>query len=71
MTFGSKNRAMGVAGTRIIIFNGLLIFFLVWGREESKARTRMGRKNKTQKRVVLKLPIVNSNSKTGEIREST
>lgn len=58
MTFGSKNRAMGVAGTRIITFNGLLFFFfLVWRAGESKARTRMGRKNKIQKRVVWSYPL--------------
>lgn len=48
MTFGSKNRAMGVAGTRIIIFNGLLIFF--WFGEEKKARQEQGWEGRTRLR---------------------
>lgn len=52
MSFGSKNRAMGVARTRISIISNGLLFFVNWGRRESRRRTGMERKMKTQKGIV-------------------
>lgn len=72
MTFGSKNRAMDVAGTRIIIFNGLLGFFclFVWGEE--KARQEQGWEGRTRlKRGLCEVTHCDSNSKIGEGSETT
>lgn len=65
---------MGVAGTRIIIFNGLLgvlgFFLFVWGEE--KARQEQGWEGRTRlKRRLCEVTHCDSNSKTGEGSETT
>lgn len=45
--------------------------FFGLGRGESKARTRDGKEEQGSEEGCVKLPIVNSDSRTGEAREST
>lgn len=68
MTSGSKNTAMGVAGSRIILFNGLLFFWFRGRRKQGKNKD--GKEERDSKEGCVMLPIGNSNSKTGQVRES-
>lgn len=61
MTFGSRNRALGVAGTRIIIFNGLLGVlgvFCLFGERRKQGKNKDGKEEQDSKEGCVKSPTV-------------